>query len=118
MDETRRQLLLEGGVDVDEALDRFLDNEALLMRFLLRFPGDENFSRLREAMEQSDAAGAFEAAHTLKGVAGNLSMGELFRRTSARVEDLRAGDMASAEEKMPALEEAYSRTLTALRQLT
>ena len=88
MDETRRQLLLDAGVDVDEALGRFLGNEALMMKFLLRFPGDENFSRLKEAMAQSDAVGAFEA-----------------------------GDLTAAKEKMPALEAAYSNTLNLLGQL-
>ena len=117
MDEARRQLLLDAGVDVDEALGRFLGNEALMMKFLLRFPGDENFSRLKEAMAQSDAVGAFEAAHTLKGVVGNLSMKDIFRWTSVIVEDLRAGDLTAAKEKMPALEAAYSNTLNLLGQL-
>ena len=52
MDDTRRQLLLDAGVDVDEALGRFLGNEALMMKFLLRFPGDENFSRLKETIDR------------------------------------------------------------------
>ena len=38
MDETRRQLLLDAGVDVDEALGRVLGNEGLMMKFLLRIP--------------------------------------------------------------------------------
>lgn len=117
MDEMKRKLLLEAGIDVDEALGRFLGNEALMMKFLLQFPEDQNFSRLRQSVAQGDAAGAFEAAHTLKGVAGNLSMGTLFRQISAQVEDLRAGNVAAAADKMPALEETYSRTLAALQQL-
>lgn len=118
MDEIRRHLLLDGGINVDEALGRFLGNETLMMKFLLLFPGDETFSSLRQAMERSDTAGAFQAAHTLKGVVGNLSMERLYGRTCDLVEDLRDGDLAAAEKKMPALEEAYSRVLAALCQLT
>lgn len=117
MDETRRQLLLDAGIDVDEALDRFLGNEGLLVKFLLRFSEDKNFARLKQAMDQQDAVEAFEAAHTLKGVTGNLSMEEIFRQVSTLVEDLRAGDLATAADKMPALEDAYFKTMTALQQL-
>ena len=117
MDLMKKQILQDGGIDVDEALARFVQNEALMMKFLLRFPGDENFSRLKETMAQSDAVGAFEAAHTLKGVASNLSMKDIFRWTSMIVEDLRAGDLTAAKEKMPALEAAYSNALTVLGQV-
>lgn len=117
MDGTKRQLLAAAGIDVDDALDRFLDNDTLMIKFLLRFPQDGNFSRLRNAMAQSDAAGAFEAAHTFKGVVGNLSMQELFSQVSAMVEDLRRGDLRTAAERMPALEKAYGQILEALAQL-
>lgn len=118
MDVSKRQLLQTAGIDVDEALDRFMGNETLMLKFLLRFPSDGNFSQLRQAIAQADTAGAFTAAHTLKGVVGNLSMKELFQQVSALVEDLRAGDLAAATNKMPALEQAYTQTITALEQLT
>ena len=38
--------LFEAGIDVDDALGRFLQNEALMMKFLGRFPADTGFSRL------------------------------------------------------------------------
>ena len=118
MDKSRRELLETAGVNVDEVLGRFMNNEALAMKFLCRFPGDENFSKLMQAMDRQDATGAFEAAHTLKGVAGNLSIQNLFQQVSALVEDLRTGDLAAAAGKMPPLEEEYARVLAALRQLT
>lgn len=117
MDENRKKDLQAAGIDVDEALERFMNNEALLMKFLLRFPEDQNFCRLRQAMDQSDVAGAFEAAHTLKGVAGNLSLRELFIRISVLVEDLRAGNLEAAAEKMPCTEQAYDRILRTLEQM-
>ena len=117
MDEMKRKLLLEAGIDVDEALGRFLGNEALMMKFLLRFPEDQNFSRLRQSVAQGDAAGAFEAAHTLKGVVGNLSMTGLFRQVSALVEDLRQGDFPAAAARMPALQAQYDAVIAALNAL-
>ncbi len=117
MDEMRTARLEAAGVDVEEALARFMGNEALMMKFLLRFPQDPSFQQLKEALARRDAAQAFAAAHTFKGVAGNLSMKALFRQASPVVEDLRAGDLASAEGKMEALEERYRQTLEALSSL-
>lgn len=109
MDDRQRVRLNAAGIDTEEALARFMGNEALMMKFLLRFPQDPSFQQLKESMDRKDAAGAFAAAHTLKGVVGNLSMKELFRRVSDVVEDLRGGDLASAEGKMEALEAQYRR---------
>lgn len=114
MDEHRKRRLMDAGVDVDEALERFLGNEALLMKFLQRFPSDRSFPKLREAMAQGDAAAAFEAAHTLKGVAGNLSLTAVHQAACAVVEDLRQGDLRKAESKMPTLERAYERLAAAV----
>ena len=116
MDEMKRQLLLAEGVDVDEVMERFMGNEALMMKFLLRFSQDENFAKLKQAMVQEDVQAAFEAAHTLKGVAGNLSMKTFFHQVSDIVEELRSGKLAEAEAKMPDLEAVYERTLDVLKQ--
>lgn len=53
-------------------------------------------------------------AHTLKGVAGNLSMRDLFARVSEVVECLRGGDIGAAAEKMPAVEASYRKVADAL----
>lgn len=114
MEETKKLQLTAAGIDVEEALGRFMGNEALMMKFLLRFPQDPSFQQLKEAMARCDAAQAFTAAHTLKGLAGNLSMKELFRQISAIVEDLRSGDLPTAAGKMEALEVQYRRTAAVL----
>ena len=118
MDETRRAQLAAAGVDVEEALTRFMGNEDLMLKFLLRFPEDPSFSQLKAAMEHGDAAGAFTAAHTLKGVAGNLAMTGLFRQVSLLVEDLRSQDLPAAQARMPVLEETYTGIIAALGSLT
>ena len=117
MDEKKRQKLEEAGIDVSDALERFMGNEALMLTFLLRFPEDENVSLLRQAMDHGDAVRAFEAAHTLKGVAGNLSMKALFEQVSLLVEDLRSGDLPAAQCRMPALEARCAQIHAALTDL-
>ena len=117
MDQIKRMQLEAAGVDVDEALCRFMDNEALMMKFLLRFPGDGNFPQLRQAMAERDIGVAFQAAHTLKGVTGNLSLKGLYELISALVEDLRGEDYETAAGKMAELEARYAHVTAALEEL-
>ncbi|MBM6924732.1 Hpt domain-containing protein [Pseudoflavonifractor phocaeensis] len=116
MDERKRSRLEEAGVNVEDVLARFMNNEALMLKFLLRFPQDPNFALLQEAMARQDLQGAYNAAHTLKGVAGNLSMTGLMAAVSAVVEDLRGGDLAAAADKLPALTEQYHKTVAAVTE--
>lgn len=106
--------LVAAGINVDSAMARFLNNAALMEKFLRRFPNDSNYSLLCQAMAQGDADAAFTAAHTLKGVAGNLSLDRLFAATSAVVESLRGKDLAMAEQQMPPLHQAYREVIEAL----
>ena len=112
-DENKRRLM-EAGIDVDDALVRLMQNEGLFLRFLRAFLQDGNFARLQEALAKGDVSSAFAAAHTLKGVAGNLSLRDLFARVSEVVECLRSGDLGAAAEKMPAVEAAYRAVVVAI----
>lgn len=116
-DKIRTQLEM-AGIRVDEALDRFMNNEGLMLKFLLRFPQDENFALLQQALEDRDTARAYTAAHTLKGVVGNLAMTELFEQVSRMVEDLRREDLEAATARMPELEKQYRRTVAVLGMLS
>lgn len=116
MDEARKRVLQRAGIDVEDALGRFMGNEELMMQFLLKFPQDPNFPQLKEAMAHGDADRAFAAAHTLKGVTGNLSMKALSQQVGLLVEDLRGGDFTGASGKMGQLEELYHNLTTVLEE--
>lgn len=110
-----KQVLVDAGIDVDGALERFMGSEALLVRFLRKFPADPNFSALETALAAGDCDGAFTAAHTLKGVCGNLSITALFEAVSRQTEQLRAGDLAAAAAMMPALTAQYQDVCRAIQ---
>ena len=61
------------GIDIAELSERFMNNDALMTRFLSRFPQDKNHDMLKRALADGDVQAAYNAAHTLKGVTGNLS---------------------------------------------
>lgn len=89
--------LKQQGADIEAALAHFCDDEDLYVTCVETIPTDENFPKLQAGLEQKDYDEAFMAAHTIKGVAGNLGLTKLFQTTSDLVEKLRgktADDLA------------------------
>ena len=78
------------GANTEEGLARCMKNEALYLRLVGIMPADPNFDRLKNTIEAGDLGGAFEAAHALKGVLGNLSLTPIFDPVVVITEELRA----------------------------
>ena len=78
------------GADTDEALPRCLNNEAFYLRLVGKAVAEPSFDRLREAVEAGDLDKAFEQAHALKGVTGNLALTPIDRPVREMTELLRA----------------------------
>lgn len=112
-DETR-SLLEAAGVHVDSVMERFMNNEALLERFMRKFKDDPNYRELLDAVEKKDTDRAFAASHTLKGVSGNLSLNDLQRQVSEQCELFRAGDMEAGAAMMDSVTAEYERVVSAL----
>lgn len=82
--------LKDFGADTDEGLGRCYGNEALYLRLVGMIPAEANFDKLQSSLQSGDLDGAFEAAHALKGVLGNLSLTPMFEVCSEMTELLRA----------------------------
>lgn len=100
--------------DFDEVLRR-LQTERLVQRIAVKFLRDESFAQLESALNADDVQEAFRAAHTLKGVCGNLSFTRLARSSAALTELLRGGNLAAAKESFPEVAADYRQTAEALR---
>lgn len=114
MEDIVRRKLEEAGVDVKTVLERFLGNEKLLLPFLEKFSKDPNYNRLILAMEKKDYEEAFNAAHTIKGICGNLSIDGLYEIMSREVEFLRNKKYSEAEAMLPELMKEYERIIAIL----
>ena len=79
------------GADVDAGLARCLNNEQFYFRMITKIVDDGNFDKLSESVKSNDKAAAFQAAHALKGVLGNLSLTPMYECASEMTELLRAG---------------------------
>ncbi len=112
-DEIRNQLTA-AGVDVNSLLERFMNNDALLERFMKKFKNDPNYAELLDAVDKKDNDRAFAASHTLKGVSGNLSLIALQTQVSEQCEKFRAGDFDAGAALMPKVTEEYERVTAAI----
>lgn len=69
-------------VNYKETLERFCGNETIYKKFLKRFLEDSTYLNLEQAWEKHDYEEIEKNAHTLKGVAGNLGLTNLFNSSN------------------------------------
>ncbi|MBO4461319.1 MAG: Hpt domain-containing protein, partial [Lachnospiraceae bacterium] len=110
---------LEGlGVNIEETMERFVENEALYFRCLNKLQDDKNFSLMCDAIEEgTDAGKAFDAAHALKGVSANLGLNKLFNELRVITEVFRAGSMDYDTDNLERLKAAYSEAINTIQTL-
>lgn len=113
-----KEALLALGMDIDQTLARFVGNEALLFKFLRKFQADGSYQQLANAVAEKNGDEGFRAAHTLKGVAGNLGLGSLFTAVSPLVETLRAGETETADAMFAEVTKQYELAMTLIAGLT
>ena len=82
--------LKEYGADVADGLARCMNNESFYLRMVGLGIADGAFEKLDKALAAHDLDGAFEAAHALKGILGNLSLTPMLKVVSEMTEYLRA----------------------------
>ena len=117
MDEKKMQELQDAGVNTETALKRFMNNLSLMERLLKKFLDDKSYAALQAALDAGETEEAFKAAHTLKGVCGNLSFDNLFSVVSEQTEVLRAGNLEEGKAMMPQVTEAYDKVMNVLKTL-
>ena len=82
--------LIAFGADVEDGLARCMGNEELYLRLMETMKEEKGFDELQAALAEGDLESAFRAAHTLKGVLGNLSLTPLYEQACEITELLRA----------------------------
>lgn len=105
------------GMDVPSTLARFGSNEQLMMRFLLGFPNDKTMDSLREAMKSGDHEAQKVAAHSLKGLSGNLGLTPLFEASSEMMNALRSDEPVDANSLYEVVEREYGKAIELISTL-
>ena len=102
------------GVDYADGVKRFCGKAELYEKYLGRFPEDENYVGLVDALGANDYEAAFRYAHTLKGIAGNLSLATLYTKICPLVEALRGGQTSGLEALLAPVAKSHAEVLQAL----
>lgn len=84
-----REIFEAYGADYEITMERFMGSEKMYLECLNMLFDDENMQNLEKALRSSNLQNAFEAAHTLKGVAGNMGLTHLYNAICTIVELLR-----------------------------
>ena len=115
----------EKGINVDDALQRFMGNEALLEKMLKKLPETVSPSRyggngqdleVVAFLKSGDTTTALANAHTLKGIMGNLSITGLYQAYTDIVTALREGRPTDAEDILTAISDTQKDLLEFLSQ--
>ncbi|MDR1618955.1 MAG: Hpt domain-containing protein [Treponema sp.] len=67
-------------INYEEGVKRVLNNNRLFVKLLAKFKAETNLDDLGAALAAGDMEKAQAAAHTVKGVAANLSLTELYKQ--------------------------------------
>lgn len=117
LNEETTKKLKDYGIALEEALDRFLDDDELYITFLGKFLKDKSYADLVASLADNNVEDSFMHAHTLKGVAANLGINPLYKVTSDLVEDLRVGNADNADIKMKKITAEYNKACDMIRSL-
>jgi len=79
--------------------------------------GKDQMARMHSAGKSQDADGLAQAAHQLKGSAGNLGAAALQASCEAVERAARGGDLTGAEDTVNRITELYGGTLAELRRV-
>lgn len=97
-----------GCEDLNNTMERFLNDNEFYLEMLQQMLTDPGFESLRSELEADHVTDAFETAHMLKGIIANCGITPMLKTISSIVEPLRAG---SAQGLLP-----YYEQLMAQRQ--
>lgn len=118
MDSNYKVELEAMGVDVDLTLGRFLNNERMYMRFLLKFTDDKSLILLESSVAENNIKDAFIYAHNMKGLTANLGIGCLSEILAPMVEQLRSGEETCLPEALPALRKKYNEVCMLIKKMS
>ena len=76
-------------IDVEGSLARFAGMESMYIKFLKKLPEDENYQKLKEAVDGQNNEEIEVSAHTLKGISGNLGLTGIYDKSSRIVSAVR-----------------------------
>ena len=85
------------GANVQDGMGRCMNDESFYLEMVNMTLNEKSFDRLTDAIRSGDRKGAFEAAHALKGITGNVALTPLYEPLTEMTELLRGAVAPGAE---------------------
>lgn len=104
------KLLSEYGADVPGIMERFLNDEDLYNSCIHAFYEDNTFNDLGISIETANYDDAFNYAHTLKGITGNMGLVPLYNLIVILVESLRSRDYSQINFQYKKIMDEYNKS--------
>jgi HPt (histidine-containing phosphotransfer) domain-containing protein len=102
-------------VDMADGVKRVMNNTKLYVKLLTKFRDDTKPDDIEAALQAGDMEKARNAAHTLKGVAANLSLTELFKQCLELETQIKAAAVNPAQ--METVKTVFTSTLQEINKV-
>jgi len=102
-------------IDFEDGIKRVMNNKAFFIKMLVKFKDDQNIKNLEAAISANDYEKAQVAAHTLKGLSGNLSLTELFKQS--REIESQIKEKSVKPDQLDILKDVYAQTLVEIEKV-
>jgi len=102
--------LLDYGADIQGIMERFLKDEDLYKSCITTFYEDSGFQDLGICISNKQYDAAFNYAHSLKGVSGNMGLTPLYNLIVVLVEALRNKDYSQIDRQYADVMIEYKRS--------
>ena len=101
--------MLTVGLNVPEMIEHFMDREDMFLKYLQKFfeSADSVVLELTTAAENEDYQNMLFAAHSLKGISGNIGLNGVFLPAKKIVDDIRANVYTDCGDDFRKLQDAY-----------
>ena len=97
------------GAETEDALERFMDDKEMYLKYVRAFPDEPTMAALTKAVEAKDYDAAEKSVHALKGIVNNLGFLPLADATVDMLAELRAGNTEDALDAYEDVEKEYKR---------
>ncbi|MDM8522840.1 response regulator [Desulfococcaceae bacterium HSG8] len=107
------------GIDIESVLERLQGNVKLFKNLLISFQKDyiDASREIRDSLEKGDTASAMHLAHTIKGLAGNLSANELQKAALAIESGIEHGHTENILKQLEDFDDALNLVLESAKHL-
>lgn len=106
--------LEEYGVNLQETMERFLNDEKFYVKCLKMMIADPQFGELGSALQIPDYDQVFRLTHALKGVVSNMGLAPLHKAIHEMVESLRQQEYSQIDAQYQTIMNEYEKVCALL----